>query len=385
MLAALQVDLQLQVLLFLTIDEIVTMNTLSKHFNKLAMNEFIWKHLLHRDIHYSNLSVPYDIACIEHFNFRETYKNIKNHITVEELFKIGKQFFDMTPPTHDTISQALKNIAACYFRQKILDNVVPRISTQISRCRDYFIVSYKYWKETIEEIKLYDNIALASNKPTLQKFEEYVFFDTIEMAYQYVNKIKDVQQYILYLFETYKLSESQTKTLANWQCKCMEKYIVNNEWSEIQDNHVDFLQIIDGCHLSQQSELEASAYEFECISHFYQGNYGLGIESGFKSLHVEHNGYNRALRFIGKCFVKIKEFESAYDYFDQYVQKDRNRAILLELVLLHLETDSNYYNVKLARDLFQESKERQDTSSFDEAETLELIERRFKINKRMRE
>ena len=100
-------DVHCQILVFLHISDISTIGQTSKYFQSISCNEAIWKCLLKRDVKYHNVSVAYDICCIEKLNFRESYRDIKSSITAEELLKASNQFFKIQPYTSATLTKVL--------------------------------------------------------------------------------------------------------------------------------------------------------------------------------------------------------------------------------------------------------------------------------------
>jgi hypothetical protein len=535
MLLLLHVNLQLHVMVFLPVKEIFNIHTLSKHFHKVAMNEVIWKHLLHRDIRYFSLPVAYDIAIIEQFGFRDTYKAIKTNISKKELYEIGKQFFDISPPTHDSISQAVpyyiqsilkggleylsvlidmivflnythekiecylklvinymeanifnavnifkwnyyiigrsfeeiqdyeqallyyilgmkqknrdsiqalingihccqndtqKLIGFCeialtifptrrycilfaladrgtnpkkilelaleslfeydqFIEKKITDqwvfkpsdtmkryHIVKKIAISYYQIKNY-VESFHYWKQVIDEIELEPKIYVQTRSSDEKKtcnldVEVYnCYVDAILIELDYLSKTEKAQIYLSRLVATYQLSQEQSKKLVNFQVKCMDKYLLNYEWSKIILHHSAFLQ------LCQDEQTRVHAYGYQCVAHYHQGNYNLGIQFGLKGLH--DNCFLRTIRYLGKCYLECKQFLKALEYFTNYVKKERNCSILLDLALFYLVPESDFYNLELAKNLFNEALEKQNanSASFDEKQIIESLKLKF--------
>jgi hypothetical protein len=538
-------DVQRQILVFLHIADISKIGQTSKYFQSISCHETLWKCLLKRDIKYHNVSVAYDICCIEKLNFRESYRNVSDDITVEELFKASNQLldditveelfkasnqlFEIRPYTSATLTKVLsydiasimkgyinclsriidclyfinpkdlkieqylklfkkymslnilgecnfwvigfvfwngfknaKKAKKCWIRtisdknknagqafvdglfscnmdlqesvlwcsqveryfptrryyflfaiadrcknyNKVLelsleclceydtfmekkpkDGFVVKSSDEIKRYhilkliavayyhKKFYKESYEYWKQTLSEIKIIENTII-------DEFTKNVYYDLINVAFHFVNKIEEAQMYILTLTTiltgTYQLDNIEAKKVANWQMKCMEKYLELNNWTKLKVHHSHFLYLAD----IALDGFTRSAYEFECIANFYQGHYILGIEADLKACHVENK---RATRYLGKCYVKIKEYEKAHLYFTLYVKQYRNCIILLEFALLRLETDSSYYDIVIANQLLQEALTKPEIESFDQIETMELVRSKLKCNKRNRE
>jgi tetratricopeptide (TPR) repeat protein len=513
--------------------EIVKTGQVSKFWNKMSTDEIIWKYLLKRDICYQKLPIAYDICCIENFKYRETYKEIKNEITADELAQIGQSFFDVKPRTQESILQSCNSFLKSVLKGNIqyltrvidysyyVDSKNPKIQQYLEKLDSYcdqkleydfnfYIIGYIYSKlslydqakkyyllgmkkkndaslscfidgigccddisksviqfdvhqsKDIQSIILWCDKALeyfptrkylmlyviALRHPDFNKslemgldcLNEYdkfmeektlfscsnnvierfhilkiiadaycgiknykksfhywkqtidhcnnkdtqylfaVFTSTIEMAFKYLEKVDDAQIYITKVCNMITLSEPQADVIIRWQGKCMEKYIETYKTDKIIQHHEQIMNLKDKCKVSDHKSFSEEIYGYLTIAHFYQGNFGQGIETGLKGL-----TYRRNVRYLGKCYLAMKKFECALEYFSKYLEKDRNCTILLEFALFYLETDSNYFCIQTAQKFYLEALENKHSNYiFDQKETLETLEKRFKNHKRPR-
>jgi tetratricopeptide (TPR) repeat protein len=241
--------------------------------------------------------------------------------------------------------------------------------------------AFQYWNQTIDDYTKNNNYSKEKNESLFN-----VFCKTIKTAFKYFDKVDETQMYINKILTILTLSEYQANIIIKWQSKCMNRYLATCNTSKIIQYHEQMLKLTDMCKVSDHKLFTQYIFGYLTVAHYYQGNFGLGIESGLKGLNPNymHPNYKLNIRYLGKCFLRMKKFESAFEYFSMYPDQ-KNCTILLEFALLYLEPDSNYFSIETAKQFYLEALEKKVLdSSFDQKETLELLEKRFKNHKRSR-
>jgi tetratricopeptide (TPR) repeat protein len=207
-------------------------------------------------------------------------------------------------------------------------------------------IAFDYWKLTLSSIGVFNSFAFRS-------YAFRIYKDIILLCIRYLKSTNEAQVYISELMirlDDLMLSSSEDSDIAHWQAKCMQDYVSTSQWVSILNHHSQFLKMI---RRSAHPKLESFANECQCIAHFHQFNFQESLTYGLK---VQES--KRSLRYIGKCFMKISQFEKAFEYFTKYVQIERNCIILLEFALLYSEIDSNYYDLEKSKQFYLEANEK---------------------------
>ncbi len=277
-------------------------------------------------------------------------------LALESLSQFDNRMNHQKPSIFNNIKQyhILRLIGICYFKNR-----------QYSQ-------ALEYWKKILRL------------NPISSVFVWAVHSDLIIMLIQNMENIHEAQEYISNVHTRITLSPPQYHKLSIWQAKCMEYYLNTKQWEKIQRYSQHFQNIVE---ISQSFALKSFVNECRSIASFHQSNFKDCLSSILKC----DKSNNRMTRYIGKCLVKLRRFEEAFEYFTKYMEQKRNSVILLEFALLYSESDSYYFNLEIAEQFYLEAREKQNKktinnlSLFDELELFRQMEFRLYNKKRKRE
>ncbi len=118
----------------------------------------------------------------------------------------------------------------------------------------------------------------------------------------------------------------------------MDIYIHTKSWEMLEKE----LQIV---------AFASEIHGWNCVLQYQKGNYEKGIEAGIA-------GFIRGLRvnrYLARCYRKLKRYQDCYNSLQEYKLKSDNSILLLELAMLYLEKDSDFYDPTKAKDMLHKA------------------------------
>jgi tetratricopeptide (TPR) repeat protein len=276
-------------------------------------------------------------------------------LCLESLFELDK--FEEAKMSDDLITKPHHNV-------KRLE-ILKKLAELLQKAKRYE-ESYKYWKLALDYANTSDEIY-------------YVLIRTVKVLYDYLNKTDEAFRVLTGLLSI-TLTDRQKAKCHHWVQVITEQYLLNRNFFKIQEGVALFSVLAT-------TDAIRSAHEYQCLLHYFHNDFGSAIESGLLAEHPTAFAENRRLfRYLGRCHIFLGEYQKANEYFTRYLDQQRNSAILMELALLCLKMESEYYNLGKAEYLLKEARSLDNKPpAFDELETLEHLDRALRDRKRKHE
>jgi tetratricopeptide (TPR) repeat protein len=196
-----------------------------------------------------------------------------------------------------------------------------------------------------ESLKFY-RLALLHNFDQTRR--AVVYGAILEILVKNLKRLDEASQFIL----ERRIASGQVA-----ECLVKHYWVITEEYVTLRQVNKINLELFRHLASVSTSEWMPRLHALKCLVHYIYFNFGLGVESGLLAMkNLKEN--MRVARYLGRCYMKLGNYDSALDTFNKYLEIDRNAPILLELALFYLVRKSKYYNHDLAR------------QSFDEANTL---------------